>query len=366
MGDKSGIEWTDATWNPVAGCSPVSEGCRNCYAARQALRMGSNPNEKVQAAYGGTAEMRGAGDARRAVFTGKVNTLPDRLDQPLRWKRPRRVFVNSMSDLFHESVPFEFIDRVFAVMALADRHTFQVLTKRPERMEEYFRHNPTGRMNKGTQERVAAAAMEIASARGENVHDAYWDLWLEWWPLPNIWLGTSVENQAAADERIPHLLRTPAAVRFLSCEPLLGPVELDFDWLQPPNPDPLPTDGRFRQPENGIHWVIVGGESGPGARPMHPDWVTDLYLKCADADVAFFFKQWGAWVTLMAEAFTKADPDGHAPMVAFWPDGRTSEEWPKEDDGYVCTAKRVGKKAAGCDLFGETIQELPKAAEVSP
>lgn len=335
MGDKSGIEWTDATWNPVAGCSPVSEGCRNCYAARQALRMGSNPNEKVRAAYGGTAEMRGAGSSRRAVFTGRVNLLADRLDQPLRWKRPRRVFVNSMSDLFHPDVPFEFVDRVYDVMCRSPQHTFQILTKRPERMAEFFAaREPEGHLLRP--------------------------------PLPNVWLGTSVEDQAAADDRIPHLLRTPAAVRFLSCEPLLGPVELDFDWLQPPNPDPLPTDGRFRQPENGIHWVIVGGESGPGARPMHPDWVTDLYLKCADADVAFFFKQWGAWVTLMAEAFTKADPDGHAPMVAFWPDGRTSEEWPKEDDGYVCTAKRVGKKAAGCDLFGETIQELPKAAGVSP
>lgn len=291
MGDKSGIEWTDATWNPVAGCSPVSEGCRNCYAARQALRMGSNPNEKVRAAYGGTAEMRGTDSSRRAVFTGRVNLLADRLDQPLRWKRPRRVFVNSMSDLFHPDVPFEFIDLVFAVMALAPQHTFQVLTKRPHRMAEYMvALARQDRCLEGLGELHAAAAQFGIGTEEE------WEAALTSdWPLHNVWLGTSVENQEAAEERIPPLIRTPAAVRFLSCEPLLGPVKIRRGWVHAGFPAHITRSGCSGANLN-LHWVIVGGESGPGARPCDVAWIRDLVRQCGAAGVATFVKQLGAVV----------------------------------------------------------------------
>jgi protein gp37 len=220
MGDRSAIEWTDATWNPVTGCSHVSEGCRHCYAEALSLRRGWSAKPWT---------------ARNAAEN--VVLHPDRLPQPLRWRQPRRVFVNSMSDLFHERIPAPFLDQVFAVMAQAARHTFQVLTKRPERMSEYLTNRDYGQQ-----------------------------------PLPNVWLGVSVEDQAAVAERIPLLLQTPAAVRFISAEPLLGPLTLDL---------------------NGIDWVIVGGESGIGFRRMRPEWATDIRDQCTAADVAFLFKQWG-------------------------------------------------------------------------
>tara|TARA_Y100000310_G_C20689853_1_gene821510 strand:- start:2658 stop:3404 length:747 start_codon:yes stop_codon:yes gene_type:complete len=224
MGDKTKIQWTDATWNPTLGCTRVSPGCQHCYAERMAQRqvaMGT-------AGYEGTVDEHGR-------WTGKLNCLPDRLDQPLRWKRPRMIFVNSMSDLFHEDVAEKFIGRVFEVMIKAHWHKFQVLTKRSDLM---------------------------ASVVGRHIIK----------PPKNVWLGTSVENADYA-HRIGHLRRTPAAVRFLSLEPLLGP---------------LPNLNLY-----GIDWVIVGGESGPGARPMHPDWARDIRDQCAGAGVPFFFKQVG-------------------------------------------------------------------------
>lgn len=239
------IEWTDEVWNPVTGCSKVSEGCKNCYAERFSHR------------FGWTKKPWTVGNASENV---KVH--PGRLEQPLQWRKPRKIFVNSMSDLFHEQVPFEFIDKVFSIMALVPQHTFQILTKRPERMKEYIAHR---------------AAKEFSHLKHIK------------WPLPNVWLGVSVENQKAADERIPLLLDTPAAVRFLSCEPLLGPVDLER-----PVPGSRPVNGVY--PPWMIHlldWVIVGGESGPGARPMHPDWVRSLRDQCQQAGVPFFFKQWG-------------------------------------------------------------------------
>jgi protein gp37 len=275
MGDNSRIEWTDATWNPVWGCTEVSEGCDHCYARTLAERFGG-PD----------------GFALRLV--------PDKLDQPLRWRKPRRIFTNSMSDLFHKDVPSEYIARVFAVMALAPQHTFQVLTKRPGRMRSMLR---------------SQAFTDWVDAF---VREEYSDRWApngyEYrWPLPNVWLGTSVENQKWADVRIPLLMETPAVVRFLSCEPLLGEVYLSNDLLWVPRPCPsgcgctLPThpdqhdcacDGPCcmdpdwdRKPD--IDWVIVGGESGPHARPMHPDWTRSLRDQCTDAGIAFHFKQWG-------------------------------------------------------------------------
>ncbi|MFN8995384.1 MAG: DUF5131 family protein, partial [Pseudomonadota bacterium] len=244
----SNIEWTDRTWNPVIGCTPVSPGCLNCYAAAMARRLEGMGKEdyaprQVEAVMGTPydphtpaktlriAEVRGG----RAVFTGEVRTLAHRLTEPLKWRKPCRVFVNSMSDLFHESVPDKFIRLVFAAMSWAGQHTYQVLTKRPDRMAAWFADpenslsacqaewlveaiddtTPTGKHRIG---RRGSTGSINGTRRG--VGDG------NYWPLPNVWLGTSVENQAAADERIPHLLRCPAAVRFLSCEPLLEHVDL--------------------------------------------------------------------------------------------------------------------------------------------
>ena len=292
MADGTGIEWTDATWNPIRGCSRVSEGCRNCYAERVAARF----NQPGQPYFGLAKRVPGGGR-----WTGKVKVVEDVLDQPLRWQRPRRIFVNSMSDLFHEQVSNETIERVFAVMALAHWHTFQVLTKRPDRMLEWFRaHRQNINVYDSAVQRLAAKGPvdwskmpgDMANTRSSGG---------TWWPLRNVWLGVSVEDQAAANNRIPLLMETPAAVRFLSCEPLLGPVDATR-WV-------FDRDAAVRRMRNGpaamnreqaddyiapcIDWVIAGGESGPGARPMHPDWPRKLRDDCAAAGVPFFFKQWG-------------------------------------------------------------------------
>lgn len=256
MSQKSGIEWTDATWNPVTGCSHVSPGCEHCYAEALSLRHGWSKKPW-------TAQN----------VAENVILHADRLTQPLRWKRPRRVFVNSMSDLFHERIPNAFLDQVFGVMA-GTRHRFQVLTKRPERMRDYMK----GLMDAGGSGRgfarldIGARSVGIALSfpmNGRNVP-------LVPWPIPNVWFGVSVEDQRRAEERMPLLLDTPAAVRFVSAEPLLGPVHLS-EWLR----------------TGGVQWVIVGGESGKGARPMEEEWVRNLRAECAQYGPAFFFKQWG-------------------------------------------------------------------------
>ena len=214
MSSTSTIEWTEATWNPVTGCTKVSPGCAHCYAETFAERFRGVPGHPYEQGF-------------------DLKLWHDRIELPLRWKRPRTIFVNSMSDLFHTDVPDEFIFAVFDTMKRAAWHTFQVLTKRPER------------------------AAEISSR-------------LAW--TSNIWMGTSVENQRFTS-RIDELRKTGAGVKFLSCEPLLGPLRLTLDEIE---------------------WVIVGGESGPGARPMRADWARDIRAQCASAEVSFFFKQWGA------------------------------------------------------------------------
>lgn len=240
MSDKSRIEWTEASWNPVTGCTKVSPGCAHCYAETFAERFRGVVGHPYQQGF-------------------DLKLWPERLSLPLTWKRPRRIFTNSMSDLFHVDVPEAYIARVFEVMVQADWHTFQVLTKRPER--------------------AAALASSLP------------------WP-PNVWMGTSVENQTFTT-RIDALRQIPAHIRFLSCEPLLGPLTLNL---------------------NGIDWVIVGGESGHRARPMQPAWARDIREQCAGAGVAYFFKQWGA----------------------------------HDERG-----RRVGKKQAGRLLDGRTWDELP-------
>jgi protein gp37 len=287
MSDNTKIEWTDATWNPITGCSVVSPGCTNCYAMKLAgTRLKHHPTRA-----GLTVDTKAG-----PVWNGQVRFNEGVLTQPLKWKRPRMIFVCAHGDLFHPDVPDAWIDQVFAVMALASHHTFQVLTKRPERMREYLAQrsdaiSPSGffcpRINHvlNVADRMSRHAFPAAfgdlAARARDIVAAG--------HFPNVWLGTSVEDQRRADERIPHLLQTPAAIRFLSAEPILGPIDLTN--LQLPGSLSWNALGKLA----GLHWVIAGGESGPGARPMHPHWARSLRDQCNAAGVAFFFKQWGAW-----------------------------------------------------------------------
>lgn len=279
MGDKTGIEWTDATWNPTRGCRRISPGCINCYAERDAHRF-SGPGLSYE---GLTTDGR---------WNGKTRFVEDALDLPLRWREPRLVFVDSMSDLFYEGFTNEQIAAVFGIMAACRRHTFQVLTKRAGRAAEWFawarRHGDGfGLMRTIGSSELLTCAWEACCGVAWADHEPHRSLgetpspevFGDTWPLPNVWLGASVENQAAADERISLLYETPAAVRFLSCEPLIGPVDLTEYLLDPLMPL--------------VDWVIAGGESGPGARPMRADWARGLRDQCAQAGVPFFFKQWG-------------------------------------------------------------------------
>lgn len=302
MGDHSGIQWTDATWNPTTGCTRVSAGCDHCYAFTL--------HDQRHAAYL-AGRMPDAPAQYHRPFS-EVQLIPARLSLPLRWTKPRRIFVDSMSDLFHADVPTEYIDQVFGVMAAAKRHTFQVLTKRPRRMEAYLNDPETKR-------RIWHAGRPIAE---RTLHKDHYDIvpipqeggskGPDWcypavWPLPNVWLGTSVEDQEAA-YRIDWLVKTPAAVRFLSCEPLLGRLDIS-EWLMMVGPSTAgpwyDKFGNYRggggiggqaitaRPTKDIHWVIVGGESGPDFRQVDPRWVEDLRDQCSEASVPFFFKQWG-------------------------------------------------------------------------
>ena len=295
MAGKSAIEWTEHTWNPIVGCSIVSPGCARCYAMKLAARlqlMGTAPH------YAGTTEKSKTG----AVWTGKIAQAPEHvLLEPLHRKKPTTYFVNSMGDLFHENITDEQIDRVFAVMALAYWHTYQVLTKRAERQRSYC-------SDPETPERIDRAMDEIAGGCCDN--DA--TLGDYGWPLPNVWLGVSTERQLEADERIPLLLRTPAAIRFISAEPLLGPIDIkSITILGCDRVYPLAgymehhPRGTLSHPK--LDWVIVGGESGPGSRPMHPDWARSLRDQCSTAGVPFFFKQWGSWFPLIDR--DNDDPD---------------------------------------------------------
>ncbi|MDE2342737.1 MAG: phage Gp37/Gp68 family protein [Betaproteobacteria bacterium] len=452
MADKTGIEWTNATWNPLRGCSRVSEGCRHCYAEKIAARF-SGPGMP----YEGLAKRVG-GEPR---WTGTVRLVESALDQPLRWTKPRIIFVNSMSDLFHEKVSDEWIDSIFAVMALAPQHTFQILTKRPERMVKYMKVHERGSY-------IASSALSRVPGNKMESRPA----WNMSWPLPNVWLGVSVEDQKTADERIPLLLATPAAKRFISAEPLLGKVDLlgwgaaaalpptadtPKSWSKYQWPDWIPERNReliadfwrveygrgakawasdnysqkmpatgarvgakidrdswanivpFHSPhadvqgryihhwnnigniitddgrslscsagrgvhwlsrwqvrgdvyEHRIHWVIAGGESGPHARPMHPDWARSLRNQCAEAGVPFFFKQWGEWTPQVDR--DNDDPDWRA-------DYSLTNRKPEKhcilniDGGCgfhgdrVHMMKRVGKKTAGSLLDGREHKEFP-------
>lgn len=272
----SKIEWTDETWNPVTGCSKVSEGCRNCYAER--LYPRANPG----------------------LAFDMVALHSHRLDQPRGWRKPRKVFVCSMGDLFHRDVPDAMIHDVWNVMADCPDHTFQVLTKRPERAVDFL---------------VNRQVMGFGS--GVPIYS----------PLPNVWIGTSIENQKAYDQRAHMILQAPAVVHFLSLEPLLGAVNT------------FPFTDYF-------DWMIVGGESGPGARPMHPRWVRDIKNQCVGAGVPFMFKQWGQWAP-------NCLCDTEKPHKTI----------PRPEPGPMGCMFRCGKKAAGRELFGSIWDEYPEVKQ---
>lgn len=332
MGDRSGIQWCDATWNPTRGCSRVSEGCRNCYAERQAVRLSGSGMQ-----YEGL--VRSTSDGPK--WTGKVVLVDRMLRVPLQWRRPRRIFVNSMSDLFHEKLTDAAIDEVFAVMALAKQHTFMILTKRPERMREYMRGRDWSAAANRATDRFLRRLDGDLYLGGEIVP-----------PLPNVWLGTSVENQATANERIPLLSQTEAAVRFLSCEPLLGPI--DFGGIPPFRCQVTSARDGVRDYTSldgaaFIDWVIAGGESGPGSRPMDPAWVRSLRDQCDNASREFFFKQYGDWIP---EDEADAILTGSAARIPSW----AGEKRQAHGRSFV----RVGKTAAGNVLDGVTHEAFPQ------
>lgn len=338
MADHSLIEWTDATWNVITGCTLMSEGCRNCYAATlAATRLNSHWSRE------GLARVNAAGQAK---FTGEVRFNERWLEQPLHWAKPRRIFVCAHGDLFHEGVKELWLDKIFAVMAGSPHHTFQVLTKRPDRLRTYL-------LDKWARFRIAQAWLEV----GRNIPEsapgwkaANWALSQltgrkqvvpSQWPLANVWVGTSAEDAASYRERWGHVAATPAVVRMLSAEPLLGDLDdLDLGRVGAPN------------------WVIVGGESGRHARPMHPDWVRSAREQCAKAGVPFLFKQWGEWLPWEPAAV----PTWRS-QAGGWLDGNTMPDFNDADlkgwsdaclyeGAEVCVHERVGKKAAGRQLDG--------------
>lgn len=347
MAGKTTIEWTHMpgyegdVWNPTTGCTRVSAGCDNCYAfALHDKRYKVNLDASHGADDGreGTRTQR----ARRAGAAlpfpkqydlpfSQMQLLEERLDVPLRRKKPTCYFVDSMADLFHEDVPDEFLDRAFAVMGLAYQHKFLVLTKRPERMRAYMaRLTDSAVAEYRDWPRLLEAQMarltdHIGSARMQAICEAPAS---NAWPHPNVWLGTSVEDQKAADERIPHLLSTPAAVRFLSCEPLLGPLNLQVDYFDGTHGWPK---GELRNGSN-IQWVIVGGESGPRARPMDLTWARSIRAQCrAAGDVAFFMKQLGSKPRMTGVLGDLAFhvSESHGRDMDEWPGDLRVREWPR-------------------------------------
>lgn len=389
MATRTSIEWTDMTWSPVIGCTRVSDGCRGCYAMHGAHIRAHNPNLKIAEAYGGTTLNTGDG----VDWTGQVNVVEDRMVEPLRWRNPLKVFVNSQSDLFHEQIPDEVIARIFAVMALTPRHTYQVLTKRHGRMRTLLNNPAFRHMCEEAEARLVNDEKTPGLSRYQR--EAYLGQWLSHFakPLPNLWLGVSVEDQKTADLRIPALLATPAAVRWISAEPLLGPIDLwgKADrhghrgrltyWL-----DGRPGPGTTHTTDTGVEmtdivtgprldWVVAGGESGPKARPAHPAWFRTLRDQCAHSGVPFLFKQWGQWgleAPVDSEGriirgkrglgVTLAD-DGtvYAPGDLSYPDGPRYGEAIRagHDKARLTQVYSVGKKAAGRQLDGCTHDEFP-------
>lgn len=378
MADATKIEWTDATWNPITGCSVVSPGCTNCYAMKLAgTRLQHHPSRA-----GLTRETKAG-----PVWNGTVRFNEEWLAQPLHWKRPRMVFVCAHGDLFHEDVPEEWIDKVFAVMALSPQHTFQVLTKRAARMRGYVTALIEGDRR-----------LEVDLDRFRRAYGPAFNFPC---PLPNVWLGVSAEDQARADERVPELLSTPAAVRFVSAEPLLGPIRFDridddVDTFEDcgGHPDPhWPSDthdatwlnaltgqmdAEARAPDGTrrdsidvglrwtggkLDWIIVGGESGQAARPMHPQWAREIRDQCTASGTHFFFKQWGEWAPY-DYSIRPPLPRSHSKIagnVAIDLTGNriAHERW--QEPGFM-SFHRFTKRYAGRLLDGIEHNAMPEAA----
>ncbi len=390
MAENTRIEWTDDTWSPITGCSVVSPGCTNCYAMKLAgTRLRHHPSRT-----GLTVDSKAG-----PVWNGQVRFNEQWLDQPMRCKRPRMIFVCAHGDLFHENVPDEWIDRVFAVMALSPQHTFQVLTKRSARMREYLSApGMPRRVYELACDRVVEEQLPVVLLAPDVADPGLRPDWprilLDQWPLPNVWLGVSAEDQPRADDRIPDLLATPAAVRFLSAEPLLGPIDLTalavrndvrLDVLQRYVARSL-GDGHWDHRATtapGLDWVIVGGESGHGARPMHPEWARSLCDQCARAGVPFFFKQWGNWLPLGQGGFTAWSAASRTAEAqrkrwmghAHFNDGRGGPVTLKtrmletqhvltvgQSSGHMAVA--IGKEAAGRLLDGVEHNGMPQPREV--
>ena len=288
MSTDTKIEWADKTWSPILGCDRVGPGCDHCYAIRTVHRLSSNPHPKIGPLYKGLTHRTEDG----LDWTGKIRTIPERLGDPLKWRKPLRVFVNSQSDLFHADVPDEFIARVFAVMARCPQHTFQILTKRHARMRSLLSSHAwwTQFSIEFLDREPGTPVSYVSDPRGPY--------------LSNVHLGVSVEDQRWADIRIPALLQTPAAVRWVSAEPLLGPIDLMGD-VEQPGPAIVRTGCSYptdygtgieydHDDQPGIDWVVVGGESGPGARPMALEWAQGIVDQCKGADVPVLVKQLGS------------------------------------------------------------------------
>lgn len=388
MSDKTKIEWTDSTWNPITGCSVISAGCKNCYAMKLAgTRLQHHPSRA------GLTHDTKAGP----VWTGEVRLNHQWLDQPIRWSKQRLVFPCAHSDLFHDSVPDEWIDTIFGIMwaCLYGRndkpgHIFQVLTKRAARMRNYFR----------TDRREAWARAAVNHGGGTDP-DGIWDQVMDFnGPHPRIWLGVSVEDQAAADERIPLLLDTPAAVRWISAEPLLGRIDLhhlndgkevdEIDCLKPWTLEQEIDSWRGTSEtweedfsdwyggidvdasgdmHNKLDWVVVGGESGPKARPMHPQWARDLRDQCSASGVPFYFKQWGHWAPRSAcyhhltngQSAADMDPGSTRwPCVRLTAAGNNGRDIANAPDGDDCYMQKVGGKLAGRMLDGVLHDAYPE------
>ena len=394
MPGKTSISWTEATWNPVVGCSVTSPGCTNCYAMTQAVRI---QRMTPGSHYLGTTRDSKAG----AVWSGKLVLAPEHiLLAPLRWRKPRTIFVNSMGDLFHEDVPDAWIDQVFAVMILAAQHTYQVLTKRSARMRAYFARDEDGFM--AAEARVEHYAKRFARERGSPIPVGKTLLGTA--PWPHVWLGVSAEDQRRADERVPDLLETPAAIRFVSAEPLLGPIDfhrIDCGYVEGVVLGETREEDRremFRMERDALFdtgdddrppldWIIVGGESGPDARPMHPAWARSIRDQCAAAGVAFHFKQWGEWLPGQNDPHLACrDMPPGRDRVAHWQDGgwgardckgppeRNYVMWTPEGEmrrggsrsgvdpfPVAAWASRVGKVAAGRLLDGVEHNGIPRS-----
>ncbi len=329
MADRSNVEWTDATWTPIRAkhkatgkvgwhCTHATPGCVHCYAEGMNKRLGT-----------GLPFKPGHADDIELFLDEQM------LLAPLRWKKPRMIFVCSMTDLFADFVPDAWIDRVFAVMALTPHHTYQVLTKRSARMRAYLNEaDVRNRLAWDNTAKVATLwAPQWKNEAPDGPHRARAIRAFTVWPLPNVWLGVSAEDQRRADERIPDLLATPAAIRFVSAEPLLGPIDFMRSWYY--------SEGRLRLGFPALDWIIVGGESGREARPMHPDWARQIRDQCTAAGTAFFFKQWGEF----------------APLASFTDPAATHEGLREQDRAAVY---RVGKKRAGRWLDGIQHDAMPE------